>query len=112
MGNPVKVGNEPNGVVLMPDGSRAYVANTIDGTVSVLTVDTTADPAAQVINPKIRVGTEPYGLALTPNGTKLYVTNSRSNTVTVISTRTKTVVRNIRVGPEPRGIAITNDGDD
>src|SRR5262245_13154304 len=79
-GNPVKVGNEPNGAVLMPDGSRAYVANTIDGTVSVLAVDTTAVPPAQVINPTIRVGTEPYGLALTPNGTKLYVTNSRSNT--------------------------------
>ena len=112
VGNPVKVGNEPNGVVLMPDGSRAYVANTIDGTVSVLTVDTTADPPAQVISPRIRVGTEPYGLALTPNGRKLYVTNSRSNTVTVITTTTNAIVRNIRVGPEPRGIAITNDGDD
>ena len=59
VGSPVDVGNEPNGVVLMPDGSRAYVANTIDGTVAVLSVDTTANPAAQVINPKIRVGTEP-----------------------------------------------------
>jgi len=112
VGTPIKVGNEPNGVVLMPDGSRAYVANTIDGTVSVLAVDTTADPPAQAINPRIKVGTEPYGLALTPNGTRLYVTNSRSNTVTVISTRTNTVVKTIRVGPEPRGIAITNDGDD
>src|SRR5918992_5421005 len=26
VGNPVTVGNEPNGVVLMPDGTRAYVA--------------------------------------------------------------------------------------
>ena len=112
VGRPVTVGNEPNGVVLMPDGARAYVANTIDGTVSVLAVDTTADPAALLIKPNIRVGTEPYGLALTPNGSKLYVTNSRSNTVTVISTRTNTTIKTIRVGAEPRGIAITNDGDD
>jgi YVTN family beta-propeller protein len=111
VGNPVVVGNEPNGVVLMPDGSRAYVANTIDGTISVLTVDTTQNPAARVISPRIKVGTEPYGLALTPNGTKLYVTNARSNTVTVISTSSNAIIKTIRVGPEPRGIAITNDGD-
>lgn len=111
VGNPVVVGTEPNGVVLTPNGSRAYVANTVDGTISVLAVDTTLNPAARVISPRIKVGTEPYGLALTPNGTKLYVTNSRSNTVTVISTSSNAILKTIRVGPEPRGIAITNDGD-
>ena len=32
----VPVGREPGGVALAPDGSEAYVANTLDGTVSVL----------------------------------------------------------------------------
>src|SRR5690348_7337764 len=32
----VPVGREPNGVAFKPDGTGAYVANTVDGTVSVL----------------------------------------------------------------------------
>ena len=32
----IPVGKEPNGVALSPDGTRAYVANTVDGTISVL----------------------------------------------------------------------------
>ena len=37
----IPVGSEPNGVALSPDGSRAYVANTVDGTVSVLSINRT-----------------------------------------------------------------------
>src|SRR5262245_15717266 len=32
----VPVQTEPNGVALLPDGSKAYVANTVSGTVSVI----------------------------------------------------------------------------
>ncbi|MBI4469096.1 MAG: YncE family protein, partial [Acidobacteria bacterium] len=102
----VSVQNEPNGVAILPNGSRAYAANTVTGTVSV--IDTV--PGRLVTN--INVGTEPYGLALTPNGRKLYVTNARSNSISVIDTVTNQVTRTIpSVGSEPRGIAITNDGD-
>ena len=107
----VPVQTEPNGVAFLPDGKKAYVANTVSGTVSVVTTNlatgTITAPAKH-----IAVGVEPYGLALTPNGTKLYVTNSRSNSVSVIDTATDTVVKTINgVGFEPRGIAITNNGD-
>jgi YVTN family beta-propeller protein len=105
----VEVGQEPNGVAMLPDGSKAYVANTISGTVSVLSI--TRD-AAPTVDTAIPVGTEPYGLALTPYGTKLYVTNARSNSVSVIDTQTNAVIQTIaNVGVEPRGLAITNDGD-
>jgi uncharacterized protein (TIGR03437 family) len=106
----VSVGKEPNGVALSPDGSRAYVANTVDGTVWVLGVTRTPAFATTVVG-VISVGAEPYGLALTPSGRKLYVTVSRSNYVTVIDTTTNVVIKNI-VGSwiEPRGIAITNVG--
>jgi YVTN family beta-propeller protein len=103
------VGREPNGVAILPNGSGAYVANTISGTVTVLAV--TLDNAPTVIA-DIPVETEPYGLALTPNGTKLYVANARSNSVSVIDTQTNAVIQTIpNVGFEPRGLAITNDGD-
>jgi len=107
----IAVQAEPSGVAFLPDGKKAYVANTVAGTVSVITTNlanNTIAPASK----HIAVGVEPYGLALTPNGSKLYVTNSRSNSISVIDTTTDTVVKTINgVGFEPRGIAITNNGD-
>jgi YVTN family beta-propeller protein len=107
----VPVQTEPNGVAVLPDGSKAYVANTVSGTVTVIPLHI-ANGIISKPTKHIPAGTEPYGLALTPNGTRLYVSNSRSNTVSVIDTSTDTVIQTIQnVGPEPRGIAITNDGD-
>ncbi len=106
----VRVGEEPNGVAVSPDGTRVYVANTVSGTVSVIAVNRIANSYDTVVA-TIPVGTEPYALALTPRGRKLYVANSRSNTVSVIDTATNRVTRTIAdVGFEPRGIAITNTG--
>jgi len=105
------VGQEPNGVALTPDGRRAYVANTVSGTVSVLSVTRGTVHAARVIA-NIKVGTEPYSLVVTPNGRKLYVANARSNDISVIDIGTNKVVKTIEnVGFEPRGLAMTNDGD-
>jgi YVTN family beta-propeller protein len=102
----VRVGDEPNGVAILPNGSRAYAANTVSGTVSVIS------SASQNVLTNLAVGTEPYGLAVTPNGRKLYVTNARSNSVSVIDTNANSVIKTIpNVGFEPRGLAITNDGD-
>ena len=106
----VPVQTEPNGVAFLPDGKKAYVANTVSGTVSVIATNLANGAIGK---PKhIAVGVEPYGLALAPNGTKLYVTNARSGSVSVIDTATDTVVKTIfNVGPELRGIAVTNNGD-
>jgi len=105
----IAVGTEPNGVALSPDGTRAYVANTVSGTVSVVSVN--RGGRARVLN-SIAVGTEPFGIAMTPNGTRVYVTNKNSNNVSVIDTRTNRVTATLGgVGFHPRGLAITNDGD-
>lgn len=113
----IPVGKEPNGVAVSPDGRQIYVANTLDGTVTVLSVDTGANPPAISVVSSLKVGVEPYGVAITPNGTKVYVTNARSNSVSVIDTATNAVAKTITnvgpaVGAEPRGIAITNNGND
>src|SRR4051795_8282860 len=42
----ITVGREPNGVAMAPDGLHAYVANTVDGTVSVLTINRSASTIA------------------------------------------------------------------
>lgn len=107
----VSVGKEPNGVALNPQGTRAYVANTVSGTLSVLSVNRDSPRIARLLQ-EIKVGTEPYGVALTPNGTKVYVTNRCSHSVSVIDTRTNRVIKTIEnVGFVPTAIAITNDGD-
>jgi YVTN family beta-propeller protein len=54
----IPVGKEPNGVALSPDGSRAYVANTVDGTVSVLSINRNT-PGYYTSAATIPVGTEP-----------------------------------------------------
>src|SRR5581483_2680739 len=53
---PVQI--EPNGVALSPDGTRAYVANTVSGTVSVIPLSI---PNGFIGKPSkhIQVGTEP-----------------------------------------------------
>src|SRR5438128_2286788 len=100
----VRVGREPNGVALAPDGREAYVANTLDGTVSVFKLD--GGGRKPKLHKVLHVGTEPYGVAVTPNGGKVYVTNARSNSVTVINARNNHVLETIEgVGIEPRGLA-------
>jgi YVTN family beta-propeller protein len=107
----VPVQTEPNGVVFLPDGKKAYAANTVSGTVTVIRTNI-ANGVISRPTLHIPVGTEPYGLALTPNGKKLYVSNARSNNISVIDTATDTVIKTIaNVGFEPRGLAISNDGD-
>lgn len=104
------VGAEPSGVAVTPDGKKAYIANTVSGTVTVAKLRLESSQPLRV-EEQIPAGTEPWGVAVTPNGEKIYVTNARSNNVTVIDTRKDQVVATIPVGPEPRGLAITNDGD-
>ena len=107
----VAVGREPSGVALTPDGAQAYVANTVDGTVSVVKIE--GNRTNIKVHKVLQVGTEPYGVAVTPNGRKVYVTNARSNNVSVIDARDNHLVTTIEnVGIEPRGLAITNSGDD
>src|SRR5262245_11994732 len=106
----VKVGNEPSSVVVQPDDARAFVTNTLDGTVVPL------DLATLKKKGKIRVGVEPTAAAMSPNGTRLYVANASSNTVSVIdATLLKPlVVATVDLsafGSSPRAIAVTDDGD-
>ena len=104
------VQREPNGVAFLPNGRKAFAANTISGTVSVISFNPDTGQPGSVRH--IKVGTEPYALCLTPNGSKLYVLNARSNDLSVIDTEREFVRFTAQAGGnEPRGCAITNDGD-
>lgn len=106
----VPVQKEPNGAAFLPNGRKAYIANTVSGTVSVILTNIAGGAVSQVAK-HIPVGTEPWGLCLTPNGNRLFVMNARSNNVSVIDTATDSVINTIPVSAEPRGCGVTNDGD-
>jgi YVTN family beta-propeller protein len=75
----ITVGDGPEGVAITPDGTKAYVTNCDDDTVSVIDTATNS-----VVGSPIRVGDGPEGVAITPDGTKAYVTNCDDDTVSVI----------------------------
>jgi YVTN family beta-propeller protein len=66
----IKVGTEPFGCALTPDGNRLYVANQSSETISV--IDTKRDHVIETIKD---VGTKPHGIAITADGKKVYVTH-------------------------------------
>jgi YVTN family beta-propeller protein len=106
----VKVGRDPESVAVQPDGTLAYVANSFDGTVSVVNLKNLK------VKDVLTVGTEPSAVAVSPNGTRLYVANSSSNNFMVFDTTKKKpeFVTSIDLSPfgtAPRTISITNDGD-
>jgi YVTN family beta-propeller protein len=83
-----------------------YVANSNDGTVSVINATTNTVIATDTVT----VGLSPEGVAVTPNNASVYVANSGGGTVSVIDTATSTVVATVQMQNFPFQIAITPDG--
>ena len=95
------VGTNPFGVAITPDGTKVYVANEYDGTVSVINTTT------NTVTSTVPVGFIPMGVAVTPDGTKVYVTNWNDSTVSVISTTNNTAYASVTVGSGPVDVAIS-----
>ena len=91
----------PMGIVISPDGRRAYVTTGRGGTV--VAIDTAADEVTKVIP---SVGARPWGIGITPDGKTLYTANGPSNDVSVIEVATLAVKSRIKAGESPWGIAI------
>jgi YVTN family beta-propeller protein len=98
------IGGQPRGIAASPDGSRVYVSNFQNNTLSMI------DTATNTVTDTIPVGTGPVGVAVALDGTKVYVVNSGNDSVSVVNTATNTVQTTISVGREPLEIALTPDG--
>ncbi|MGH8527225.1 MAG: YncE family protein, partial [Gammaproteobacteria bacterium] len=104
----VSVGRDPVSVAIHPGRPVAYVANSQDGTISVVDL-----PTRQVLR-TLNVGAEPSAVAFSPNGTRLYVANSASNNLMVINPNNDATIATVDLSPfgtAPRAIGVTNDGD-
>ncbi|UCG44036.1 MAG: YncE family protein [candidate division WOR-3 bacterium] len=100
----VRVGADPVGIDVLPDGSLLYVACEDDSTVYV--IDTRTFEATAVI----QVSGWPAGVAALPNGDYVYVTNQDSS-VYVIRTSDNSVVDEIPVGSGPWDVAAHPSGE-
>jgi YVTN family beta-propeller protein len=86
----VPVGRHPTAMLLNPERTRLYVANSNDDSVSV--IDTQTDKEIERINVRLSEGVppgnSPEGLAL--RGDDLYVANAHSNSVAVVELNNRT----------------------
>jgi YVTN family beta-propeller protein len=83
----VPVGRHPTALKLNRTGSRLYVVNSNDDSVSV--IDTDTDREVERIGVRLaegaRIGSSPEGLALSEDERTLYVANAHSNSVAVVT---------------------------
>ena len=92
VGTPIPVGTGARGVAITPDGTKAYVTNRDDGTVTVINAvsntptGTTIDVDAANTN-----NNGPEAIAITPDGSTAIVANSFDDTIVFIDTATDTV---------------------
>lgn len=101
---PISVGVAPQAIAITPDGTKAYVTNSGDNTVSVISV------ALHRVVATIPVGNQPLRVAVRPDGAKVYVTNYADETVSVISTATDRVLTTVQLKGNPIGVAFSPDG--
>lgn len=108
---PLQVGNGPRTFVFTPDGSKAYVPNEIEGTVSIFDAD------KRKVTGVIRLdghadgeSAHPREAIVSPDGRSLYVSTGRGQTIVHIDTRIDKILRTVRVGARPWGLAVSPDG--
>ncbi len=94
---PIRVGNGPTGIAF-GDGS-AWVANSLDGTVSRI------DPATNSVAATIPTGGTPTGVAVDASGV-VWVANQYGGTLQRIDPKTNQPGKPIDVGNQPQGIEI------
>ncbi|HEV2295076.1 MAG TPA: beta-propeller fold lactonase family protein [Tepidisphaeraceae bacterium] len=99
-GKPIR----PMGIVLSPDGNRAYV--TTGRSKSVLVIGTGDN---EIIGTVEDVGARPWGIGITPDGKTLYTANGPSNDVSVIDVETLAVTKRISAGKSPWGVAASRE---
>ncbi len=100
----LKVGKQPRGILLSPDGRWLYICASSDDAIQVM------DTATNRLVHNLPSGEDPETFALTPDGKRLYVANENSNSVTVIDVDSRRVAAQFDVGVEPEGMAVSPDG--
>ncbi|MEV1113506.1 YncE family protein [Actinosynnema sp. NPDC049800] len=97
-------GDSPYGVGVAFDGTRGYVTNVRDDTLTII------DTPTNTVDASVPVGDGPAGVVVSPSGGHVYVSNYLAGTVSVVDAATSTTTETIPVGANADGIAIAPDG--
>lgn len=101
-----EIANAATAVIIAPDGTKIYVANSNSNTIEVF--DLWNHSTMSISN---NIGIAPSALALSPDSKKLYVANSGSNSISIIDLETHTAkLVNKHIPPAPSKLLITSDG--
>ncbi|MFZ1343240.1 beta-propeller fold lactonase family protein [Thiothrix eikelboomii] len=108
----VEVGEEPEGILVSPDGKIAYVTSEVANTVHVV------DTASKEIKANIVVGNRPRRFALTPDQKELWVSNELSSSISILDPASQKLIETITFLPPgfraedvtPVGITLSKDG--
>jgi PQQ-dependent catabolism-associated beta-propeller protein len=103
----IRVGLEPEGVAVSPDGTRVLVTSESTNMVHVI------DTAAHKVVTNILVAARPRGLAFSHDGLRAYVSSEIGNEVAIIDTKTYTISNKVVVDiPRSKPMAIQISPDD
>jgi len=89
----IPVGLTPTGIVLSPNGTRAYIAHG-DGASNISVINT----QNRTLLETIPVGAGVTRFAQSSNGNQLYLNNTRGNLIQVLNTQSKTIEKSIKIG--------------
>lgn len=109
----IEVGLHPSAMVLSPDQTHLYVANTNSDYISV--IDTKTDRILEKLDTKpmdnLPLGSAPNGLNISPDGQTLYVANGGNNVLVVIDLPSSNISGLIPTGWYPGAVALNKKGD-
>lgn len=103
----IKVGDEPEGVSVTPDGRFVYMTSEEDAQVAV--IDTQTDTVVKFL----KVGERPRDTAFSPDGSRGYITGEFGSEVTLVNARTHQVQKTVKIPGEdilPMGAVVSPDG--
>lgn len=101
----LSVGSNPRGIAVSPNGDVAVVANRVDGSVTVIDIDTAFTPAET-----ITVGGEPRDVTISPDGTEAWVTTWSPDRIAVIDLATRQETDSIALSSGPLSVIFSHDG--
>ena len=99
------MGKGPEGIDTSADGREVWVANSREGSLSVIRVDTKKVVQTLSISTK-----RSNRLKFTPDGKRVLVSDADGDEVVVLDTETHQQIKRIKTGGHPEGIQMASDG--
>jgi YVTN family beta-propeller protein len=102
---PIPVGKGPEGFDLSPDGKEVWAANSGDGTVSIIDVD--SKKVTQTVDVKSQGSNR---LKFTPDGRLVLISDAKGGELIVVDAATRSVRKRLSLGKSPEGTLVQPDG--